>query len=56
MTKARHSKDAADAFRLLRLFRSLDPAIRRRVVEIVEAMAAKEGPADDKAAGRRPKS
>ncbi|KWV52942.1 hypothetical protein AS156_09950 [Bradyrhizobium macuxiense] len=51
MTRERRAKDAADAFQLLRAFRSLDLPTRRRVVEIVEAMTEKEAPANR---GRRP--
>ncbi|MGY3575294.1 hypothetical protein [Bradyrhizobium sp. USDA 4504] len=48
MTKERLSKDAADAFRLLRAFRSIrDRAARRRVIETVEAMANGDCAPDD---------
>ncbi|OKO69890.1 hypothetical protein AC628_32235 [Bradyrhizobium sp. NAS96.2] len=57
LTRERHAKDAADAFRLLGAFRSItDRATRRRVLEQVEAMAEKRAPADDKVTSEPPRS
>ncbi|WFU66867.1 MULTISPECIES: hypothetical protein [Bradyrhizobium] len=51
LTKERFSKDAVDAFRLLRAFRLIrDRVSRHRVVETVEVMAAGRSSEPDKAA------
>ncbi|WP_370168520.1 hypothetical protein [Bradyrhizobium elkanii] len=50
MSKERQAKEAAQTFRLLRAFRSIrDRAVRRHVIEAVEAMADRREAPDDKA-------
>jgi hypothetical protein len=48
LTKERQARDAADTFRLLRAFRSIrDRAARRRIIEMIEAMADDHVPANE---------